>query len=190
MLGHHSDAGRYEDTLTTVTGKVVQIQLVNPHSMLILEVKDESGKPVLWRGELGSPAQLKQLGWVSGAIKVSDTVSMRGRRLKGGEPYMTLSECARVIAANGKELFRGNDPGRPRDRSGRDEGSRRSLCGPDQMKPTTRYRRLRRGRAAPAVGMASQAARDRQTNVAADRLHQGVEPRRWRSVRIRRRDER
>ena len=33
--------GRYEDTLTTVTGAVVQIQLVNPHSMLILEVKDE-----------------------------------------------------------------------------------------------------------------------------------------------------
>jgi len=113
VLGHHSDAGRYEDTLTTVTGKVVQIQLVNPHSMLILEVKDEGGKPVLWRGELGSPAQLKQLGWVSGAIKVNDTVSMRGRRLKGGEPYMTLSECARVIGADGKELFRGNDPGRP-----------------------------------------------------------------------------
>jgi uncharacterized protein DUF6152 len=112
-LGHHSDAGRYEETLTTVKGAVVQVQLINPHSMLILEVKDEKGNAVLWRGELGSPAQLKQLGWISGAIKVGDTVTMRGRRLKGGAPYMTLSECARVIDTNGKELFRGNDPGRP-----------------------------------------------------------------------------
>jgi hypothetical protein len=113
VLGHHSDAGRYEETLTTVKGSVVQVQLINPHSMLILEVKDETGKAVVWRGELGSPAQLKQLGWVSGAIKVGDTVTMRGRRLKSGAPYMTLSECARVIDANGKELFRGNDPGQP-----------------------------------------------------------------------------
>jgi hypothetical protein len=117
-LGHHSDAGRYEETLTTVTGTVVQIQLINPHSMLILEVKDASGKPVIWRGELGSPGQLKQLGWVTGAIKVRDTVSMRGRQLKGGAPYMTLSECARVLDANGKELFRGNDPGRPATEAG------------------------------------------------------------------------
>ena len=117
-LGHHSDAGRYEETLTTVKGAVVQVQLINPHSMLILEVKDENGKPVLWRGELGSPAQLKQLGWVSGAIKVGDTVTMRGRRLKSGAPYMTLSECARVIDANGKELFRGNNPGRPATEAG------------------------------------------------------------------------
>jgi hypothetical protein len=111
-FAHHGDAGRYEETLTTVRGTVVQVQLVNPHSMLVLDV-DEGGKVVRWRGELGSPAQLKQLGWVSGAIKAGDIVSMRGRRLKGGSPYMTLSECARVIDAHGKELFRGNDPGRP-----------------------------------------------------------------------------
>jgi uncharacterized membrane protein YgdD (TMEM256/DUF423 family) len=112
-LGHHGDAGRYEEKLTTVKGTVVQVQLANPHSMLILEVKDENGKAVRWQGELGSPAQLKRLGWVTGAIKVGDTVTMRGRRLKNGSPYLTLSECARVFDANGKELFRGNDPGRP-----------------------------------------------------------------------------
>ena len=39
-----------------------------------------------------------------------DTITMRGRRLKNGSPYMTLSECARVITADGRELFRGNRP--------------------------------------------------------------------------------
>jgi hypothetical protein len=125
-VAHHGDAGRYEETLTTVKGTVVQVQLVNPHSMLVLDV-NEGGKVVRWRGELGSPAQLKQLGWVSGAIKVGDIVSMRGRRLKGGSPYMTLSECARVIDARGKELFRGNDPGRPNDEPGA-AGSKTDPC--------------------------------------------------------------
>jgi hypothetical protein len=129
-LGHHGDAGRYEQTLTTVTGLVVQMQLVNPHSMLILDVKDPTGKVVRWRGELGSPAQLKQLGWVSGAIKIGDTVTMRGRRLKGGSPLLTLSECARVIDASGKELFRGNDPGRPATERGAADGNRDPCAGP------------------------------------------------------------
>jgi hypothetical protein len=112
-FAHHSDAGRYEETLTTVKGTVVQVQLVSPHSLLILEVKEDGAKPVRWTGELGSPAQLKRQGWVAGAVKVGDIVSMRGRRLKNGSPYLTLSECARVNDANGKELFRGNDPGQP-----------------------------------------------------------------------------
>jgi uncharacterized protein DUF6152 len=127
-LAHHSDAGRYEDKLTTVTGVVVQVQLVNPHSMLILDVKDPNGQIVRWHGELGSPAQLKQLGWISGAIKGGDTVTMRGRRMKNGSPYMTLSECARVIAADGKELFRGNDPGRPATERGAGGASSADPC--------------------------------------------------------------
>ena len=129
-FAHHGDAGRYEDTLTTVTGTVVQIQLVNPHSMLVLDVKDANGTVVRWRGELGSPAQLKQLGWRSGAIKGGDIVTMRGRRLKNGSPYLTLSECARVIDANGKELFRGNDPGRPATEAGAQSAGPDPCAGP------------------------------------------------------------
>src|SRR4051812_33979979 len=61
VTAHHGDAGRYEDTLTTVTGTLVELQLVNPHSMLVVEAKDASGKAVIWRGELGSPLVLR--GW-------------------------------------------------------------------------------------------------------------------------------
>lgn len=110
---HHSDAGRYEETLTTVTGTVVEVQLINPHSVLILDVTDAAGTVVRWRGEMGAPRQLSQLGFGRDTVKVGDTITMRGRRLKNGSPYMTLSECARIFAADGTELFRGNDPGQP-----------------------------------------------------------------------------
>ena len=110
-LAHHGDAGRYEDNLTTITGTVVELQLVNPHSILIVEAKDTKGKAVRWRGELGSPAILKGWCWTNTILKAGDKVTIIGRRLKNGQPYMTLSEKARVIDASGKEIFRGNEPG-------------------------------------------------------------------------------
>jgi len=110
-LAHHGDAGRYEDDLTTVSGTVVELQLVNPHSILIVEAKDSKGKTVRWRGELGSPAILKGWCWNNTILKAGDKVTITGRRLKNGQPYMTLSEKARVIDAGGKEIFRGNEPG-------------------------------------------------------------------------------
>jgi hypothetical protein len=113
LLAHHGDSGRYEDKLSTVTGTVAEIVLVNPHSTLVLDVKDETGKVAKWRGELGSAVQLRGWCWNQEVIKAGDTVSMKGRRLKNGSPYMTLSEEARVTTAAGKDIYKGNDPGKP-----------------------------------------------------------------------------
>ena len=113
LFAHHGDSGRYEDKLTTVKGTVADIVLVNPHSTLVLDVKDASGKVVKWRGELGSAVALRDWCWSPDIIKLGDTVSMTGRRLKNGSPYMTLSEEARVTTAAGKDIYKGNEPGKP-----------------------------------------------------------------------------
>ena len=113
LLAHHGDAGRYEDKLTTVKGAVVELQLINPHSVVVVDVKGDDGNVVRWRGEAGSATQLKGWCWTSSVIKIGDTVTMVGRRLKNGSPYMTLSENSRVFDASGKEIYRGNDPGQP-----------------------------------------------------------------------------
>ena len=113
LLAHHGDSGRYEEKLTTVKGTIVELQLINPHSTVVLDVTEEDGKVVRWRGEAGSAMQLKGWCWTKDVIKAGDTVTMIGRRLKNGSPYMTLSENARIIDANGKEIFKGNDPGQP-----------------------------------------------------------------------------
>jgi hypothetical protein len=109
-FAHHGDAGRYEDTVSTVTGKVVEFQFVNPHSVIVLDVTTETGDVERWSGELGSPGSLaKNWGWNRSTIKPGETLTITGRKRKNGEPYMTLSEGARVLDANGKELFRGGD---------------------------------------------------------------------------------
>jgi len=111
VAGHHGDAGRYEDTLTTVAGTVVELQLVNPHSIIVVQATEPGGKVVIWRGELGSPLALRGWCWTRDVVKPGEKVTIIGRRLKNGQPYMTLSEKARVINAAGKEIFRGNEPG-------------------------------------------------------------------------------
>ncbi len=112
---HHGDAGRYEDTVTTVSGTVLELQLVNPHSFLLLEVTEPNGNTVRWMGELSRPSRLREWCWSEDVIKAGDRLTMVGRSRKNGQPYMSISEGSRVIDANGKEIFRGNEPDQPRE---------------------------------------------------------------------------
>ena len=82
VVGHHGDAGRYEDVLTTVSGTVIELQLVNPHSIIVVEAKDATGKAVIWRGELGSPLILRGWCWTRDVVKPGEKITIVGRRLK------------------------------------------------------------------------------------------------------------
>lgn len=105
---HHGDAGRYNDAVTTVVGVVVQWRLINPHSVLIVNVEGENGDVVRWRGELGNPTTLgTRYGWNAETFKPGDRISMTGRALKNGSPAMTLSEGSYLINVDtGEELYR------------------------------------------------------------------------------------
>ena len=49
-LAHHGFAGRYdeEQIRVTVTGTVVDLQFVNPHSIIFFDVTDKTGKTERW----------------------------------------------------------------------------------------------------------------------------------------------
>ena len=105
---HHGDAGRYTETVTTVTGSVVEFQFINPHSLLTIAVEGENGEVVEWHGELGPPNSLQnRLGWDKDRFQVGDIITMTGRSLKNGGPYMTLSEKSRLLDADGNEIYVG-----------------------------------------------------------------------------------
>jgi Family of unknown function (DUF6152) len=108
VFAHHGDAGRYEDTISTITGTVVALQLVNPHSVIVLDVQDDTGKTVRWQAEMGGAAQLaRNFGWNRTTLKAGDKITLTGRRIKSGAPYFNLTEQARIVRADtGEELFR------------------------------------------------------------------------------------
>ena len=107
-FAHHGDAGRYEDNLTVLNGTVVDLQLVDPHSIIVFDVADESGKLVRWQAELNGKAGLaKGFGWTRNTVKPGDKVTITGRKVKSGAPYMNLTDRANVVLTDtGKEVFR------------------------------------------------------------------------------------
>jgi hypothetical protein len=107
LFAHHGDAGRYEDTLTTLNGTVVEVQLVDPHCILIIDVPDEKGQIVHWQAELGGRTVLtKQYGWNRNTLKFGDKLTITGRRVKSGAPYINLTDRASIVLTDsGKEVF-------------------------------------------------------------------------------------
>jgi hypothetical protein len=111
---HHGDADRYNQEVVTVTGTVVDLQMVNPHARIIFNV-EEDGKTVTWQAELGGPQQLiKQFGWTPSTVKKGMTLTMIGRRLRSGAPYLNLTERSNIVLADsGKEIYRTENFGAP-----------------------------------------------------------------------------
>lgn len=109
---HHGDAGRYIEDVITITGTVVETQLINPHAILVFDV-NENGKNTRWQAELGGAQSLIRAGWTTD-VKPGVKVTLTGRRLKSGAPYMNMTERARMILADsGKEVLRNENYGQP-----------------------------------------------------------------------------
>jgi hypothetical protein len=104
---HHGDADRYNPEVVTVTGTVVEVQMVNPHAHIVFDV-DDGGKSVRWQAELGGPQQLiRQFGWTPATVKKGIKLTMIGRRLRSGAPYINLTERANIVVTDsGKEIYR------------------------------------------------------------------------------------
>ena len=111
VFAHHGDAGRYEETVVILTGTVVDVQLVNPHSIIVLDIPDEKGQPVRWQAEMGGRDGLaKGFGWTKNTLKPGDKITITGRRVKSGGPYINLTEMANLVMTDsGKELFHTNN---------------------------------------------------------------------------------
>ena len=106
LWAHHGDAGRYDENLVTLNGTVVELQMINPHSIVVLDVPDASGKVIRWQAEMGGPNALaRQFGWTRNTLKSGDKITLMGRRVKSGAPYMNLTERAVVYMTDSKRLL-------------------------------------------------------------------------------------
>ena len=112
-FAHHGDAGRYEDNLTILKGTVVEMQLITPHSMIVFDVPDENGKMVRWQAEMAArTGMIKDFGWTTDTLKPGDKITVTGRKVKSGAPYMNLTDRANIVLTDtGKEVFRTNNYG-------------------------------------------------------------------------------
>lgn len=107
-FAHHGDAGRYVEEAININGTVVTLLFINPHSQLILDVLDENGETVRWHAEFSQPNRMNSdFGWTRDILKPGDQVTLTGRRLKSGAPFINLTERAQVVMTDtGEQIFK------------------------------------------------------------------------------------
>jgi hypothetical protein len=106
LWAHHGFAGRYDEANPiTITGTVVELQLINPHSQLIFEAKGPKGEMQRWHAELGGAAAIHREGWNKDTVKPGTKITILGPAAKNGTFDMNLSHESRItLTDSGKVL--------------------------------------------------------------------------------------
>jgi hypothetical protein len=102
-LTHHSDAGVYAEHPMTLEAVVVELRLINPHALILIDVKGADDQVVRWQIETGSVAQLARRGWDKDTLKPGDRIIVTGLPARNGAPLM--GDVSITLAQSGKEIL-------------------------------------------------------------------------------------
>ena len=82
---HHSFAAVFDSkNPVEKTGTVTEVEWMNPHAWIYIDVEEPGGQTVNWAFELGSPNGLIRRGWSRQSVQVGDTISISGYRARDG----------------------------------------------------------------------------------------------------------
>ena len=84
VSAHHSHGNYNMGTYTTLKGTVKEVQWVNPHTWVYLEVSEGKGEATVWALEGASVVQLQRRGWSKEKLKAGDKISVRCHQLRDG----------------------------------------------------------------------------------------------------------
>jgi hypothetical protein len=85
VAAHHSFSAEFDSTKqVTLVGKVVQMEWVNPHSWLQIDVPKADGTTERWRIEGGSPSVLLRLGWNRNSLPAGTKIKVVAFQAKDG----------------------------------------------------------------------------------------------------------
>jgi hypothetical protein len=85
LTAHHSFSAEFDQTKkVTLEGKVVQMEWVNPHSWLTIDVPKADGTMERWRIEGGSPSVLLRLGWNRNSLPAGTRIKVVAFQAKDG----------------------------------------------------------------------------------------------------------
>jgi hypothetical protein len=95
----------YDDKRTvTIDGVVTEFRFVNPHSMMTIEVRDESGAVTRWVVEFAGRLNLSEVGWTADSIRAGEKVSVTGNPTWEKMPRLFFK---RLVRPDGSELLPG-----------------------------------------------------------------------------------
>ena len=109
VRAHHSFDAEYDSTkVLTLTGVVTQLDWINPHAYVFLDVKDAGGTVRNYKVEMGPPYALVRGGWKRDTIKIGDTVTVNGAAAakNGSTSAGSMQTTSMTLAAGTKLVMR------------------------------------------------------------------------------------
>jgi uncharacterized protein DUF6152 len=101
-LAHHSFAVFFDGQKSvTLTGVVTEFKFVNPHGLIVLQVKNKDGVAEEWKVETNSPSILRRRGWAPDSLTAGETVTIEGWPGRNDAHYARLRSAKR---ANGDPI--------------------------------------------------------------------------------------
>ena len=113
LFAHHGNASYDTSRTVTVKGTVTDYIWANPHVILMVDAKDESGKTLHWIIEAQNPLSMNDVGWAKDTFKRGDEVTVDVIQAKNGQPVgrfgfagagAGLSTQGSRIIINGKQF--------------------------------------------------------------------------------------
>ena len=100
-FAHHGTANYDMTKVVTLKGTVTDFQFINPHTLILFDVKNEKGIVEHWQAEATSPNHLVRAGWTKNIVKSGDEITISGFRAKNGSTVMRFQK---MVLANGQEI--------------------------------------------------------------------------------------
>ena len=84
VMAHHSFAMFDYNKELTIAGEVKELQWINPHIHLLVNVPNSNGGAVEWDIEGATPGNLRRNGWSKDVVKPGEKISVAIHPLKNG----------------------------------------------------------------------------------------------------------
>jgi hypothetical protein len=101
VLAHHSAVMFDDQKEITVKGVVKEFQYTNPHSWLLVDVKNDDGSVTTWGFEAEGPSTLTRAGIRKSDLMPGTELTISGHPMRDGRPAASWIKATR---ADGKDL--------------------------------------------------------------------------------------
>jgi hypothetical protein len=113
LAAHHAFGGEFDaNRPVLLRGKIVKVELVNPHTWIHIEVVKEDGTKEVWMVEGGSPNSLLRRGVTKASLPEGTEIVVDGYQSR--DHTLKRANGRNVTFTDGRKLFLGSSgPGEP-----------------------------------------------------------------------------
>ena len=103
VWSHHSFASEFDAAQpVSLKGTVTQVEFINPHSWIHIEVTNADGTKTAWEVEGGTPNTLFRKGINDDTLPVGTLIAVDGYRARDGSNRMSGRD---ITLADGRKVF-------------------------------------------------------------------------------------